>query len=276
MVILHILAGGNRREMNKQIIWIYALCYNESHFVGNFLTAYKDAAKIVIYDNESTDNSVELLKQDPRVEIRSFCTNKEFRDDIHILIKNNCWKEARGKADWVIVVDFDEIFTRMSGTHDNPLFDLDLSVPYTNGFNIIKPIGYNMISFDAPLYTKDHPFVHSKQGTYHTPENKMVCFRPDCISEMNYAPGCHDAFPLDMNGSLEGIRVFIREEFKLLHFSAWNIDVSMKRFEGYQKRLSQINKDNGWGFQYLLPLEEQRNMYLAGMNLRKYILDIKI
>jgi len=262
--------------MKKQVIWVYSIMFNENHFVGNFLTAYKDADRIIVYDNYSTDNSVELLKTDNRVEIRQYDSDGQIRDDIYLNIKNNCWKEARGKADWVIIVDFDEIFTRISGTYSNPLFDLDLSTPYANGFNIIKPIGYNMISFDAPLYTKDHPFVHSKQGTYHTPAEKICCFRPDQISEINYGIGCHTANPLDSNGTTNGIVIHYDKEYVLLHFKAWNYSLYMEKAMLYKERLSTINKNNKWGFQYLDNEEALQNMYLAGMNLRKYILDIKI
>jgi len=259
----------------KQIIWVYALCYNESHFIGNFLTAYKDADRIIIYDNHSTDNSVELLMRDPRVEIRYFDSNSELRDDIHIQIKDNCWKEARGKADWVIVVDFDEVFARVTVVNGEVVFDLDLSEPYNNGFNVIKPYGYNMISLDAPLYTNDHPFKHCPRGAYHPPAEKPCCFRPDQIGEMNYTVGCHTADPLDIKGSRDGVRILYDKNYKHLHFRFWNYDLYIKKAEVGRNRLSSVNKDHGWGWQYLETNEQQSSMYLAGMKLSKHLIDIE-
>ena len=189
--------------MNKQIIWLYTLSFNESHFVKNFLTAYKDVDRIIVNDNMSTDNTVELLKQDPRVEVRTWDSKGQIRDDMYLDYKNNVWKEARGKADWVIVVDFDEIFTSAYLKDNKPIFDLDLYDIYKDGYNMIKPRGYNMVSLNSPLGTDNHPYEHSKIGVYHPPEEKLVCFRPDRLSEIRYHAGCHHAQPLDLNGTTD-------------------------------------------------------------------------
>ena len=243
-------------------IWIYVLCFNESHFVGNFLTAYRGAERIVVYDNHSTDNSVELLRKDSRTEIRYFDTKDQIRDDIYLKIKNNCWKEARGDADWVIIIDFDEILTYFP--------DMDLDLSHAGDNTIIKPYGYNMISFDAPLYTSDHPWKWSQKGTYHEPAEKLCCFRPDEIIEINYAVGAHSANPTG------NVRIYRSPEYKLLHYKAWNFDLYMKKAEYCRTRLSALNKKMGWGFQYLNTEEQNRNMYMAGMTLAKPITDIKI
>lgn len=262
--------------MLKQTIWVYTVCFNESHFVGNFLTAYQGADKIIAYDNYSTDNTVELLKRDPRVEVRYYDTGGKIRDDIYLQIKNNCWKEARRKADWVVVVDFDEIFTRMESSKSLNLvkFNLDLSELHNAGFNIIKPYGYNMISWDAPLFTNDHPWEHSKKGTYHPPEDKMCCFRPDHIQEINYVIGAHQANAVTISG--QEVKVYRHKDFKVLHYKAWNHDLYMERANVYRERMSELNKKNRWAFQYLYSQEEHEHMYMAGMNLAKHILDIEV
>ena len=259
----------------KQVIWVYALCYNESHFVKNFLVAYKDADKIIINDNMSTDNSVELLKEDPRVEVRSYDSGGKIRDDIYIEFKNNVWKEARGKADWVIVVDFDEVFTRAVELEDGALFDLDLIEPYENGFNIIKPYGYNMIAPEAELYTDVHPHEHANKGAYHVPQEKMVCFRPDQISEINFGAGAHLASPLDMNGSTDGVKVLFDKKYKLLHYKFWNTDFYMKRMKMLTERISQQNKEHGWGFHYMIPLEDQLMALERGIAISEPLFEIK-
>lgn len=241
-------------------IWVYTLTYNEKHFVGNFLTAYKDAERIIVYDNYSTDNTVERLLKDSRVTVKYFDTNCQIRDDIYLDIKNNCWKEAKGEADWVIVVDFDEIFTRF------PELDLDLTP--TQDYTIIKPYGYNMISMDAPLYTEYHPWEWSQKGTYHEPAEKLCCFRPDKITEINYAIGAHTAKP-------EGdVKIYYSKEYRLLHYKAWNYNLYMEKAELCRNRLSDVNKRMGWGFQYLNTEEQNKNMYLAGIKLAKPIIEL--
>jgi hypothetical protein len=257
----------------KQTIWIYALCYNEIHFVRNFFTAYKNADKIILYEGNSTDGTTELAKS-LGATIVPVDTGNELRDDIFTDIKNNCWKEARGKTDWVIVIDFDEIFARMVKIDKEIIYDLDLSEPYKQGFNIIKPYGYNMISFDAPSFTDDHPFIHCQKGAYHPPAEKLCCFRPDQISEINFNAGAHLAEPLDMNGSKDGVRIYCHKDYKLLHYKAWNYKLYIERMEIGKNRLSEINKRNGWGYQYLNTNEQNRGQFFAGLNAAKNIFDI--
>jgi hypothetical protein len=269
--------------MKNHTIWVYALCYNEGHFVKNFLTGYKDADKIIVLNNMSTDDSVEFLQEDPRVEIRDWDSGGQIRDDLYLEMKNNVWKEARGEADWVIVVDFDEIFTRAEKMpndakkilKDEYLFDLDLTVPHNDGFNVIRPYGYNMVSLHAPLYADGHPHEYSNMGAYHVPSEKMCCFRPDQISEINYVEGAHWASPLDMDGGTENVKVYFQPEFKLLHYKFWNIDYYMKRMKEYQKRMSEQNKEHGWGYHYLLPLEDHDHTFRNGYKMAEPLFEIK-
>lgn len=263
-------------------IWVYSLTYNEEHFVKNFLAAYKDAERIVIFDNESTDRTVELLQQDPRVEVRNNPTNGTIRDDRYLEIKNDwsnsgfpiSWKEARGKADWVIVVDFDEIFCNAWRTKGSTVIDLDLSYAEELGFDIIKPYGYNMLSLDAPLGAEGHPYNYSKKGTRHEPNDKMCCFRPDRIEEMNYFAGCHRAEPSGRGVKTEELKVCHLKQYKMLHFKWWNLEQYMTRMAEYQTRMSDINKRRGWGWHYLESLEFLRNQFINGVNISQDIFEI--
>jgi glycosyltransferase involved in cell wall biosynthesis len=250
----------------KNRIWVYAPAYNEANFVKHFLFAYREAERIVIYDNMSTDNTVELLLQDPRVEVRQFNSNNEIRDDLYLEIKNNAWKEARGKAEWVIVVDFDEVFNRCVMEGGKPKFDLDLREMTKQGYNIIRPFGYNMIALDAPLGMDGHPFDYVQMATYHVPEEKMCCFNPNQISEIRFWMGCHTADPLDMGQTTKEIKIAIREDFKLLHFKFWNLTTYLPRMEEYQRRLSKWNKGMSAGWHYVNTIEWHRDCVVNGFN----------
>jgi len=213
----------------------------------------------------STDNTVELLLKDSRVEVRYFNSGNQIRDDLYLEIKNHAWKDSRGIADWVIVCDFDEIFQRaISGN-----FDLDFTWPYGNEFTVIRSHGYNMNSLDAPLYAEGHPFLYSQRGTYHDPEEKMCCFRPDQIKEINYIPGCHGAKPTG------NVRVLYDKNYKLLHFKFWNIDLYLQKMAEYQQRLSVYNRKVGAGYQYLESLERHRELFLNGVKISQYLFDIE-
>lgn len=51
----------------KNKICVYAICKNEEQFVESWLESMKEADYIVVLDTGSTDNTFELLKNDPRV-----------------------------------------------------------------------------------------------------------------------------------------------------------------------------------------------------------------
>jgi hypothetical protein len=262
--------------MKNNRVFVYTLCYNESAFVKNFLSAYKDAEKIIVYDNQSTDNSVELLSQDSRVEIRIYDSGNQIRDDIYLEIKNNCWKEARGVADWVIIVDFDEIFSRCRLMNNGSLavFDLDFSEAYDNGYNLIKAYGYNMNSFEAPLYVEGHPYKYSNKGSYHHPEEKPCCFRPDQIKDINFIAGSHWALPVGIDGRTDSVKILFHQDYKLLHYKFWNLKYYMDRMVMLRDRMSDLNKKMGWGYQYFVPLSDIHNSFVWGCDAAKPLFEI--
>jgi glycosyltransferase involved in cell wall biosynthesis len=251
-------------------IWVYTICYNEQHFVKNFLAAYAEAEMIIAYDNQSTDNTVPLLLEDPRVTIRSWDSGNQIRDDKYLEIKNNCWKEAKGIADWAIVVDFDEIVNRVVLTADNvPYFNMDFRKPYDEGKTIIKPWGYNMVSINAPLGAPGHPFEYSKKGVYHWPMEKPCIFRPDKLQEINFVPGCHSINPVGEAEYYNG------PEYKLLHFKMWNFDLYLQKMQMSAVRMSAINREKGWGEHYLWPLERHKKGILEAFAAAKPLMDIR-
>ena len=66
--------------------------------------------RYIIYDDASTDNSQEILRLNPKVELRPmppYC-DPESRISSALALQETCWKESRGIADWVIVTDIDE------------------------------------------------------------------------------------------------------------------------------------------------------------------------
>ena len=91
-------------------IHLYAACWNDVRVLPFFFRHYDSLIqRYVIFDDGSTDGSLDLLRAHPRVEIRRFAWT---HPDSFVLSElahyDQCWKESRGQADWVIVTDVDE------------------------------------------------------------------------------------------------------------------------------------------------------------------------
>ena len=86
---------------------------------------------------------------------------------------------------------------------------------------------------------------------------------------MNYGAGCHEANPWDMDNSVDGVRVLINEDFKLLHYRSWNIDHYIKRIMDYKSRKSDEDKARGWGWHRDYSMEEHYAIYVANSILAK-------
>ncbi|HEY3372002.1 MAG TPA: glycosyltransferase family 2 protein, partial [Prolixibacteraceae bacterium] len=88
------------------IIHYYTLCWNEERILSMVLDYYSEFCEsMVVMDNESDDNSPSIIHSYPKATVRTYSSNGQIRDDIYLEIKNNVWKESRGKADWVIICD---------------------------------------------------------------------------------------------------------------------------------------------------------------------------
>ena len=94
----------------------YTCTYNESMMIP-YVMPYVERMgydKFIVYDNESTDNTVELLKKYPFVEVRTYNSNGKFSDEKrnHLLIESyqECSNfDNDGDPIWMTWTDFDEV-----------------------------------------------------------------------------------------------------------------------------------------------------------------------
>jgi glycosyltransferase involved in cell wall biosynthesis len=214
-------------------ISVYAICHNEEKLLPFFLDHYKQFAEVHVFDNESDDRSVEILKA-AKVKVRSWKSNNQIRDDLMAEMKNNFWKSAKNRSDWVMVVDIDEI------VYHPDFLKLLNDTPAT----ILQPWGYCMVADKWPDYGKSI-VSQVRLGIPDDSFNKMCIFRPDKIKEIYYHPGAHDANPL-------GDVVVSRDpELKLLHYNYMTLDHHISKYKLKAARMSQENITNKWGIEYL-------------------------
>ena len=213
-------------------VCVYTLCYNEEVILPFFLRHYLEFCdEVVVYNNGSTDNSVKIINSFKNTRVVNYHAG-EIRDDLHMLMKNNIWKEARGRFDFVIVVDTDEFLY-------SPDMKKLLAYCKKNGKTVMKPVGYNMVSEKQPD-GDGQIYEYSKNGSKHWHFNKCVLFDPNKIKEINYAIGAHKAVPRGI------VRRFSHPDLKLLHYKFLSRKYFLEKMSNV--RLSKNNIKNNWGY----------------------------
>lgn len=217
-------------------IEVYAVCYNEEKLLPYFIRHYSQFAKIIVYDNFSTDRSIEIM-QSNGVQVVEFNSNNEFREDILVDIRNNAWKDS--KADWCIVVDIDELIY-----HKN-IKEYLKTVQGT----VILPRMFEMFAKTFPV-TQGQIYEEVFMGTDMT--SKMNMFRPSEIKAMNYDAGCHNARP-------EGnYQLNLTTELITMHFKHLSPEYTIWRNQLLYARQSDVNRAHGWNWH----MAEPRRGYL--------------
>jgi hypothetical protein len=218
--------------------YVITVCWNESNVLNYFLDYYSFAKKIIIFDNMSSDNSVQIMKQYNNVEICYYNTNEQIRDDIYLEIKNHSWKQYRNECDWFIIVDIDEFIYHPLGIPNYvKTLPKNVSILQCSGFEMFCP-NYMEVPGNTLL-------EKSKIGMPGNKLNKFSLVNSKLVQDINYLPGCHQAFP-KTNGT-----IYNDTNFKLLHYKfIYPLPYMIYRYQQMAKRLSPENIQGGYGFHY--------------------------
>lgn len=185
--------------------------------------------KIFIWDNFSDDQTREIATS-LGATVQLFGKAGVLDDGEYKLLKNSCWKGS--KADWVIVVDDDEI-----------LYNEDLKFILRQasmfGATIFKPQG---ISIHSELMPKKD-WLEIRTGFKDNNYSKLCIFSPQAITEIGYEYGCHT----HMKDCPKGRIVYGLEKLYLLHYNfVGGVDRIIKRWSEYEPRRQKSSVNVRW------------------------------
>ena len=231
-------------------ITLYTFCYNEQEMLPYFLNHYsKIVDKIVVYNNESTDRSMDILNsfKECEIEIRDYNSNNEYNEDGLIKLKNNCWKNE--ESDYVMVLDVDEILH-----HPNLKEFLEANPDY----DYFKPIGYDMVGNSVPTdYTKQI-YEIIRNGVPSINFSKKVLFKRQFVNDTNFSYGAHSA---NYKGKKPLSEYVSNGDLKLLHYKFIDLEYVIAKHKHYGARRSSHSKKLGLGLHYDYSREKNTEIF---------------
>lgn len=223
---------------------IFLLCFNESFLLPHTVNHYKKYlpnCKITVYDNESTDNSVEIAKK-LGCNVFSFSSNNIHDEDLQIKLRNSIWKNCN--SGWIIVADMDEFVC----INENELMkEMEL------GTTILQLKGYDMIGESETLELTDIDLQKINKYVVNHFESKKLCFLREAIIDMNYGAGSHRCDP--KGNVVYSSNVYINKHMNILGLNFF-INKVTKRYERNEKMRSK-----GWNIHYIEDIDKITKIY---------------
>jgi glycosyltransferase involved in cell wall biosynthesis len=225
-------------------ITIVLLCFNERAILPHMVKHYRKylpSCKIIIYDNESTDGSVEIALF-LGCTVISWNSNNIIDDKKYIDIKNNCWKHI--KDGWIIMADMDEFLC---------ITEEELMDETNRGTTILSIKGIDMIGESQTLDLSDIDLQSITKYVENDWLSKKLCFLRNSIEEINYDVGCHTCKPIGKIQYSE--KLYLNKHMCNLGLN-FLIDRIIKRYERSEKMRSE-----GWCVHYINDVEKIKNNY---------------
>ena len=222
-------------------VWVFTVSWNEADMMPFFLRHYSAFAdRIVVWDENSTDGTREIVAACPKAEIRTWPW-KGLDDDRFIEACGSWYKMARGRADWVMWPDVDELLY-----HPEPL-----KVLSTTRHDVLFAQGLALIG-NGPIPTgPGQLYEQIKTGYPQDNYTKAIIWRPGI--EISHTHGRHDA-PTLCTGSIDP-----EVKFKLLHCHYFSPEYTLKRNRRNFERA--VNKRFAWNYTPAVEAKKHRGTH---------------
>lgn len=238
---------------------VHILSHDGEHMLEWALRHYRslgryDYVRIIVHDggpNHTQQHIIALYD----AQWLPWDTAGELNDELARHLKNTCWKGT--DADWVIVVDADELIYFPEGIATLDRFE-------AMGACVIKPQGFEMFSdewHEAHFVDEPSGYSFGREGQIYdwvkdgAPDDKWyskpVLFSARRVAESGLGIGAHESRPILKSGR----SVFVNKDWPkakppvyLLHFHQIGpIERVAARYDATRERLSAVNVDRRYG-----------------------------
>ena len=187
--------------------------------------------KLVVYDNGSTDRTVEMLSKYPFVEIRSYTTER-YDEGLILKFKTEIQNEFKGQYHWCISTYFDEVF------YSDRDFREVLYEKMCEGKTYFLKTGLNIFSRTFPP-TDNGKLIHENvgRGSLWTSDdgiigvygNKVELFNMNKVYVRYHMGGCHECQIFGEDSPFE-------DDIAFFHLKFIDFDFIVKSNELYRQR----------------------------------------
>jgi glycosyltransferase involved in cell wall biosynthesis len=207
--------------------WAMCLAYNEATLIQYWVRHYRTFCDtVIVYVDTDTDDLTAWIADAEGAEVRDYVGSGHLDDIAFVRFAQDQYKEARGKADWVIWTDVDEIVY-------HPRIGRRLEVLRAEGINVPIVQGYNMFG-DGPPVGVGHIYDEIRRGVRAPAYDKVCIFDPSL--DLTWTAGKHDAAFVQPVRCDDG-----SDPLRLLHYrwlgEAWHVARNARNF-------SRINAEN--------------------------------
>ena len=240
-----------------KVVWI-VLCFNEIDILP-FVSKYWESLgvdKVVVFDNGSTDGSLEFLAKLPYVELRHFDSNGQ-NDILQKAIKEDAYLEYRKSYDIVIISDMDEVF------YFND-FKALVRQMIDGGYNILTcPICSLCEDFKPQpeegklLHQQCHKFYKQRMNHMENFDDfsKLSIFNTKVTDEVKMSVGQHYV------ATTPSMKIMLGNGFCLHIDKGFGIDYKYKIRQKMNDNLSSENKKYGMCVEYADSYEKLKKEY---------------
>lgn len=211
-------------------ILVFVITYNCRDVLPYFLRYYETFAdEISAFDDHSTDGTRQMLNAHSKVLVREWDKESGINEDLFLAHWQDWYPKARGRFDWVMIPDPDEMIYSpdMLGT---------LSLAKSVGVQVIKPRGFNMMGDGLPKDDGRQIYEINPMGVPAPVYSKPVIFQPHI--KINWIRGKHD---------LEHCNPVVGREtgMKLLHYRYMGAEYTRAKNAKNYARCGLLSGDKG-------------------------------